>query len=156
MNYSDKYMANNQREGSISNAHAGREFEITAMNYFKKNKIILNSGFSIDIGISQKKKPHKFDLGSKNPKIIIECKSHTWTAEGNVPSAKLTVWNEAMYYFSLVSNDYKKIIFVQKSFNEKKNETLAEYYIRTYDHLIPNGVEIIEFDVDSKKGKKIL
>lgn len=44
------------------------------------------------------KKKHSFDLGCKDKKIV-ECKSHKWTSGGNIPSAKLNVWNEAMYYF---------------------------------------------------------
>jgi hypothetical protein len=42
---------------------------------------------------SDKKKIRNFDLGSSTPAILVECKSHTWTQSGNIPSARLTVWN---------------------------------------------------------------
>jgi len=71
-------------------------------------------------------------------KIIIECKSHRWTSRDNVPSAKLTVWNEAMYYFHLAPAEYRKIFFILRDYSNKRHETLGEYYIRTYGHLIPN------------------
>ncbi len=58
----------------------------------------------------------------------------------------MTVWNEAMYYFALAPGNYQKILFVLRDYNPKKKETLAEYYLRTYDHLVPNGVEIWEYD----------
>ncbi len=62
------------------------------------------------------------------------------------PSAKLTVWNEAMYYFLVSPNDYRKIFFILKDFSERRQMTLAEYYIGTYKHLIPNDVEFWEYD----------
>ncbi len=68
--------------------------------------------------------------------MIIECKSHKWTSGNNVPSAKMTVWNEAMLYFSLAPESTRKILFVLRDYS-KRNETLAEYYKRLNEHLIP-------------------
>ena len=96
------------------------------------------------VGVSGKKKPHEFDLGSGNPPIIVECKSHTWTAGGNTPSAKMTVWNEAMYYFNIAPADYRKVLFVLK--HEQNGQSLAAYYVHTYEHMVPDGVEISEID----------
>lgn len=138
-------MVNNfQRVGEKSNAHVGRNFEDTARRYFLQKGIILQRGYSVPIGISAKKQ-RKFDLGSENPPLLVECKSHTWTSSGNVPSAKITVWNEAMYYFSLAPTKFRKILFVLRDFDDKRRETLAEYYVRNYGHLIPNDVEILEY-----------
>lgn len=58
----------------------------------------------------------------------------------------MTVWNEVMLYFSLVPKDIRKILFVLRDISAKRNITLAEYYIKTYRHLIPDGVEILEYD----------
>lgn len=109
------------------------------------------------IGI-RAKKIHKFDLGGeKNGQaIIIECKSHRWTKGNNIPSAKLTVWNEAMYYFALSPDTYRKIFCVCKDYSAKRKMTLAEYYINTYYHLIPKDVEIYEYDEDKNVLEKIL
>ena len=76
----------------------------------------------------------------------MECKSHTWRKGGNVPSAKMTVWNEAMYYFLLAPGGFRKVLFVLKDFSEKRGESLAEYYIKNHGHLIPDDVEIWEYD----------
>lgn len=135
-----------QRTGSTSNTHVGRDFELAAQKFFADQGVPLKLNFKVSVGIKDLKKDHAFDLGSDEPKIIIECKSHTWTAGGNVPSAKMTVWNEAMYYFHVTQPDYRKIMFVLKDMSNKRNETLAEYYIRTYRHLIPDDVEIWEYD----------
>ena len=51
-----------------------------------------------------------------------------------------------MYYFLASPTGYRKIMFVLRDYNEKRNETLAEYYVRTYKHLIPENVELWEFD----------
>ncbi|MBQ0138009.1 MAG: hypothetical protein KBT36_01825 [Kurthia sp.] len=141
-------MTNFQRVDAISNSHVGRDFEGIAYAYFSElgNQIIRD--VSLPIGLEQKKN-HRFDLGTPpyaEEKIIIECKSHRWTSGDNVPSAKLNVWNEAMYYFHLVPAGYRKIFFILRDYSNKRNETLAEYYIRTYSHLIPNDVEIMEYD----------
>lgn len=77
----------NQRIGSISNSRVGADFELVAMKFFSRKGIKLSRDFAVDVGISKKKK-HCFDLGSSDPKVIVECKSHRWTAGANVPSAK--------------------------------------------------------------------
>lgn len=135
-----------QRVGSISNAHVGSDFELVALRYFSEIGISLKRNFPIAIGLSTKKKVHRFDLGSAEPQILVECKSHRWTAGSSVPSAKMTVWNEAMYYFHLAPPSYRKILFVLHDRREKGGEPLLEYYKRTYFHMIPEGVEFFEWD----------
>ncbi|MFK5949331.1 MAG: hypothetical protein QM500_11260 [Methylococcales bacterium] len=136
-----------QRVGAKSNAHVGREFELTTQSFFASQDLDLALNVKIEIGVDTITKEHAFDLGCESLKVIVECKSHKWTAPNdNVPSAKLTVWNEAMYYFLLAPAGYRKIMFVLSDYSEKRKETLAEYYLRTYRHMIPNDVELWEFD----------
>lgn len=134
-----------QRIGAISNAHVGAAFEKVALEYFAKKGIVLTPNFSLQIGLKEKKE-HCFDLGSANPKILVECKSHKWTKGGMMPSAKMTVWNEAMFYFHLVPQNFRKILFVLHDKRRGSGESLLSYYRRTYPHLIPEGVEFLEFD----------
>ena len=101
----------NQRVGSVNNSRVGADFELVALKFFEKRGIRLSRNFAVDVGLSHKKK-HCFDLGSANPKIIVECKSHKWTTGANVPSAKMTIWNEAMYSFHLAPKNFRKILFV--------------------------------------------
>lgn len=134
-----------QRIGSISNAHDGSEFESVAFNYLNSIGIPVSKNFSVPVGISSKKN-HAFDLGSDQPKLIVECKSHRWTVGNKVPSAKMTTWNEAMYYFHLAPKDYRKIFFVLHHRRSGHGETLLSYYRRIYSHLIPKDVEFLEWD----------
>ena len=60
-----------------------------------------------------------------------------------------------MYYFLLVPTDYRKIFFVLHDFSKKRGETLAEYYLRTYAHLIPDNVEFWEYNETQKTAKKL-
>jgi hypothetical protein len=108
----------------------------------------------VEVGISVRKKPHRFDLGSAKPPILVECKSHRWTTGDNMPAAKMTVWNEAMYYFYVAPREFRKIMFVLK--HERRAQSLAAYYIRTHGHLIPDGVEIWEFDEETRSGARLL
>lgn len=135
-----------QRIGSVSNAHVGADFEKAALIFFEKRGDELSRNFSLDIGLSAKKKKHCFDLGSANPKIIIECKSHRWTAGSKVPSAKMTTWNEAMLYFHLAPKDFKKVFFTLHDKRRTTGETLVSCYKRTYFHLIPDDLEFLEYD----------
>lgn len=139
-----------QRIGAISNAHVGAAFEKVALEYFAKKGIVLTPNFSLQIGLNEMK-AHSFDLGSANPKIIVECKSHRWTQGGMMPSAKMTVWNEAMFYFHLVPQNFRKILFVLHDKRRGSGESLLSYYRRTYPHLIPKDVEFFEFDESSRE-----
>jgi hypothetical protein len=135
-----------QRVGAISNAHVGAAFEDSVLACFATLGVPLQRCHRVSLGVSTLKKQHAFDLGCGRQKIIVECKSHRWTVGTNVPSAKLTVWNEAMYYFQLAPVEYRKIMFVLKDFCPRRGITLAAYYLNTYPHLIPEGVEFWEFD----------
>jgi hypothetical protein len=136
----------NQRKDSCSNSLAGTEFEQIAFEYFKtKEHIILDKKYVMNLGIALKKE-HEFDLGSKENKILVECKSCTWTKSGRVPSAKISTWNEAMFYFNLAPKEYKKIFFVLMNYNKEKGKTLAQYYREHYYHFIPKDVLFYEYD----------
>jgi hypothetical protein len=143
-----------QRKGAVSNAHVGRDFETKAQQYFTKQGLNLKHDVAIEIGID-KHKLHKFDLGNEQKKVIVECKAHKWTESDNVPSAKLTVWNEAMLFFHVAPSGYRKILFILRDFSRKRNETLGEYYIRTNSHLIPKDVEMWEYDEKQGTGTKL-
>jgi len=135
------------------NPRMGSEFEKNAMDYYKSKNIELTRNYSIPIGFSNIKKDHKYDLGSDNPPILIECKHHSWTEGGNSPSAKLSVWNEAMFYFIAAPKEYKKILFVLKTV--RKNESLAQHYVKRYGHLIPPGVELWEYSIENRSAEKV-
>ena len=140
-----------QRRGAISNTHAGREFEEAARLFFESTGIPLSPAFPVPVG-GRIKKGHNFDLGSENPPILVECKSYTWTETGNSPSAKIRGMNEVMLLFSVSPPHYRKILFVLKHLHLRTQQSLAAHYIRTQGHLIPEGVEIWEFDLDKKTG----
>ena len=132
---------NFQRIGADHNAGVGRAFEEVARSFFLAGEgINLVQNFPVEVGVSSRKKRHHFDLGSANPAVLVECKSHRWTASGNMPSAKMTLWNEAMFYFHVAPREYRKIFSVLK--HDRGEQSLAAYYIRTHGHLIPDGVEI--------------
>jgi hypothetical protein len=147
-------MTNNfQRVGSVSNSHVGREFEEAARLFFAETGIELHPSFVAQVGF-ETKRPHKFDLGSDAPPILVECKSYTWTSGGNSPSAKIRSLNEVMLFFSVAPTHYRKILVLFKHL--RKETSLATYYIKTQGHLIAPGVEIWEFDLDKKSAIQIL
>ena len=138
-----------QRAGSSSNSQVGSDFEHDAHRYFLTQGIKLSRNFGVLVGHGTRQKRHHLDLGSASPKVIVECKSHKWTVGDRVPSAKLAVWNEAMYYFHLAPADFRKILFVIHHRRARDNESPLDYYRRTYNHMIPDGVEFMEYDEDT-------
>jgi hypothetical protein len=70
-----------------------------------------------------------------------------------MPSAKMTVWNEAMYYFHVAPASYRKIFFVLKHF--RKEQSLAAYYLKTHGHLVPAGVELWEYDLETSSAERL-
>jgi hypothetical protein len=145
---------NFQRVGAASNAEAGREFEQAAHIFFEASGIKLTRDFVAPVGFKVKKNK-KFDLGSASPPILVECKSYTWTATGNSPSAKIRGMNEAMLIFSVAPPEFRKILFVLKHLHLRSGVSLAEHYIKNQGHLIGPGVEIWEFDLDTKQGAQL-
>lgn len=147
-------MAKHQRKNASSNTQVGIYFEELTLNFFRKEIPSLEKPFWLPIGYIEQK-DHKFDLGSSERKVIIECKSHTWTESGNVPSAKLTTWDQAMLYFFLAPRSYRKIFVAKYDVNPKSGESLCAYYLRTHPHVIPDEVEFWEADERTKKFDKI-
>ena len=146
----------NQRKGAESNAQVGADFQLAAQAYLQSIGLELHPNFPIDCGLRTKLKSHRFDFGGETPKVLVECKSHTWTESGNVPSAKMTTWNEAMLYFAAAPSGYRKILFILRDFNARREETLLDYYLRTYTHLVPTGVEFIEFSPETKVARTVI
>ncbi len=62
--------------------------------------------------------------------------------------------NEAVFYLQHVSAEINRFVVMRRDFNAKRGETLAEYYYRTYSHLL-NGVFIIEIDTETLGVRKV-
>ena len=138
-----------QRKGGKTNTQIGNEFENIVLEYFYNEGIYLKKNYALNIGLEYKK-THKFDLG--NETTMIECKTMKWYENGKSPGAKLKNWNEAMYYFHLAPNEYKKIFFVEMDFSQKYCKTLLEYYIELNYNLIPEDVIFYDcYSVDNCK-----
>lgn len=65
-----------QRVGSSSNAHVGHEFEVAAQRHFLRKGLKLQRHYPVNVGVGEPQKVHAFDLGSNEPPVLVECKSH--------------------------------------------------------------------------------
>ncbi|VVB96563.1 Uncharacterised protein [uncultured archaeon] len=109
-------------------------------------------GYPIPIGIPPKE--HRFDLVSADSRYVGECKNYSWTEGGNVPSAKMGFVNEAVFYLSFLSPEIIRFIVMRKDIHPTRRESVADYYHRTYHHLL-KGVFIIEVNVENGAIKEI-
>jgi hypothetical protein len=130
----------------MSNKEIGDKFRDTVKKYLSIQGHKLEPEYGVEIGYGQSKKIHYFDLG--NELDLIECKKYSWTEGGNNPSAKLSTLIEAVHIYCAAPKSYNKKIFVFKTSKKgiRNPETLVEYFIRSYGHLIPEDIEIWEFD----------
>ena len=126
----------------------GADFQRAVQRYFIQE---YGDGFELEkkIPIGEPAKDHKFDIVNSDKRIVIECKRYTWTESGNVPSAKMGFTNEAAFYLSFLPDTFEKYIVMLRSHHAKRNESLAEYYYRTYRHLL-GAIKIAEFDPETK------
>lgn len=131
------------------NPRLGAVFQERVKQWFQKE---FKKDFILEqkVPIGNPPKEHKFDIVSVDKTIAIECKRYTWTEGGNVPSAKMGTANEAVFYLSFLPDTYEKYIVMLKTENKKRGETLADYYFRTYQHLL-GSVKVLEYDPDMDK-----
>jgi len=100
----------------------------------------------VAVPIGNPPKAHKFDLVSSDRRHVVECKAHAFTVSGNNPSAKLSTMNEAVLYLSHLPRGTTKYLALKRDAHPQRQETLAEYYSRTYAHLL-GDIIVIEFDL---------
>ena len=136
-----------------NNSTTGAKFEDAVLLFFRGADLDLSRNHSVEVGAGSFRKAHRFDLGSSDPPTLVECKSHTWTDGGNAPSAKLSVWNEAMLYFSVAPVGHRKILAVLA--HARRGESLADHYVKRFQHLVPPGVEIWEIVADGSSGRHV-
>lgn len=97
----------------------------------------------VPLSIGDPPKAHRFDLASRDGRVAVECKAYTWTASGNVPSAKITTTREALLYLQWLPAAWSKAIAMMRSTRSKNPESLAEYFVRLNRHLL-GEVAVIE------------
>ena len=117
------------------NPHVGRRFQELVQSILEK-KFCTSFEQEAAVAIGKPAKDHKFDLANGDRSVVAECKCYTWTDSGNVPSAKLMGPDEAVFYFSFLPVETKKILCMKKATFKGKTESLAEYYVRVHGHLL--------------------
>ena len=129
------------------NPRRGREFQELAASMLSE---YWGVAFELEVpfSIGDPPKSHRFDLASADRKFVGESKNYTWTATGNTPSAKMAFVNEAVFYLSHIPANITRFVVMPRDIRPKTGEALADYYYRTYRHLL-NGVLVIEIDPDN-------
>jgi len=84
----------------------------------------------------------------------VEAKNYSWTETGNMPSAKMGFVNEAVFYLSFLPDSIQRFVIMRKDVRPASGETLAEYYFRTYRHLL-RRVSVFELEVPSGKVRQV-
>ena len=135
------------------NPDKGKQFHEKAAELLSERSQV---EFQLDypIAIGNPPNNHRFDLASSDLRYVGECKNYSWTKSGNVPSAKIGFVNEAVFYLSFLPKDTVRFIVMRKDVHPRRDETLADYYYRTYRHLL-QGVLIFEIDLENDTIRKI-
>ena len=121
--------ATDQATERLSHFEIGRRFQEHVRERLER---IYQEPFDIeiDLPIGAPPKLHPFDIVSRSRSVVCECKAYTWTASGNVPSAKITHVREALGYLNQLPGDVIRILAVQQATHERQRESLGEYFVR--------------------------
>jgi len=134
------------------NPARGAEVERQAQDILSEHFcVMLQRGCAIPIGDPAKEQ--RFDLASNDGKYVGECKSITWTRAGNITSAKMAFMNQAVFYLTFVPGAKYRFVVMRRDTYPRRQETLAEYYYRTYQHLL-GEMFIIEIDIETNAVKE--
>jgi hypothetical protein len=111
---------------------------------------LLGEPFDTEVwfAIGSPPKEHRFDLASRSRSTVCECKAFSWTASGNIPSAKITTLREASQYLLALPADIIKVIVMNRNLRPSHPESLAEYFCRLNSHLL-GPVRLLEIDDDA-------
>lgn len=129
------------------NPGKGRDFQHAAARLLEQRYRV---EFELDraIAIGDPGKAHRFDFVSKDQRYVGECKNYSWTETGNIPSAKMGFINEAVFYLSFLPSSTVRFVVLRSDSCDRRSETLASYYYRTYRHLL-RGVFLVEIHLDA-------
>lgn len=112
----------------LSNTERGKAFQLRCRDALKR---ALCREFELEVPIQiGGGKPHFFDLATKEHDVVVECKAFSFTASGNIPSAKITALREATIYLRFVPGNIKRILVVKHDPRPKRGETLGLYFVR--------------------------
>ncbi len=129
------------------NPGAGRAFEEYAAKVLTEHygKQVLSN---LPVAIGDPPKNHRFDFATADLTHVGEAKNYSWTNTGNVPSAKMGFCTQALFYLSFIPSTSERFLVMRRATHPRRNETLAEYFSRTYEHLL-GGVHVLEIDVET-------
>ena len=127
--------------GGLSNWQRGKDFQLVAKQALEK---LLGEpvGMEISMPIGHPPKSRPFDLASATRSVVGECKAVTWTASGNVPSAKVTNLREACQYLRLLPDGTTRLLLMARSVHPRSGEPLADYFCRLNAHLLGDVVVV--------------
>lgn len=130
------------------NPRRGREFQELSASVLGEH---WGATFDLDVPfpIGSPPKQHRFSLVSTDRRYVGEAKNFSWTASGNMPSAKMAFVNQAVFYLSYLPRDLIRFVVMRRDVRPKSGESLADYYYRTYRHLL-SGVAIVEVDAATR------
>jgi hypothetical protein len=113
-----------------------RDFEKRARSFFESElRVALLEQMPLPLATGE---THKFDLTSSDERIVIECKSHTWTQSGNYPSAKVTDAQRSVELLHKSTADRKIIVFQD---DVCPRGSLVEVFVRRNRPLLA-GIEV--------------
>ena len=122
----------------------------TRFNIYSKNNPDL-----VILTVGNPPKRRKFDIVSEDKSIVVECKDNNWSETEKIPSGKIaTILKEVLYFSKMTKNaNTKKIIVLKYYYNESRKQTLADYFIKTYKHLLEDII-IMELNVQNMELKQ--
>ncbi len=117
------------------NTAKGRTFQIKCGSALKAHFL---QEFDLEVPLSAVGgRPHKFDLASRDRRIVAECKAFCWTRpDFLIPAAKIATLKEAVHYLRSQSGAQRRLLMMQKDVRPRTGETLASYFVRLNENVL--------------------
>jgi len=104
---------------------------------------LLDRPIDVEVSLLTDGRSHFFDLVTRDRDVVAESKAFSWTATGNVPSAKISTLREAVTYLRGLPNGTTRYLIIKRSTHPRKKETLAEYFVRLNEEML-GAVNVLE------------
>jgi hypothetical protein len=110
-----------------SNTETGRLFQRHCQIALER---LVGRKFELEVPITVGNRTHLYDTATAEQDIVCECKAFTWTASGNVPSAKIFTLREATAHLRALPEGTTRYLIMKRSPHPKRGELLADYFAR--------------------------
>ena len=131
----------------------GDRFEQLVRGVLAKRGLRLARHHPVDVGVARQKREHKFDLGSDELRLLVECKGHEWPKQNGQLTTKFHAWKSDICFLQAAPDSYRKVFAVLHA--ERNGRTMLGVFLDRCGHLVTDDIEICEIAWDGTVRREV-